>query len=146
MLLQAWNLMMQGNNLGDPNFDFDSDENEDWENEATKVEIGNNYVIVAKELENGDPFYVVFSDKPLHRCETTFTNGWGNTWYEGDMILGGIWYKCLPSQTRRCPSYILLKDDPSTFTYSHLVLRSKFPMLPTTTRKGVSRFTMHDDV
>jgi hypothetical protein len=32
MLLQAWNLMVQGNNLGDPNSDFDSDGDEDWEN------------------------------------------------------------------------------------------------------------------
>jgi hypothetical protein len=110
------------------------------------VEIWNNYVVIVKKLENGDPFYVVFCDKPLHRCETTFRDGWGNTWYQGDMILGGIWYKCLLGQTRRRPFYILLKDDHPTFTYSHLVLRSKFPMLPTATRKGVSRFTMPNDV
>jgi hypothetical protein len=37
--------MVQGN-LRDPNSDFDSDENEDWENEVVKVEIGNNYVVI----------------------------------------------------------------------------------------------------
>jgi hypothetical protein len=78
MLLQAWNLMVQGNNLGDPNFDFDLDGDENWENEVAKVEIGDNYVVIAKELENGDPFYVVFCDKPLHRCETIFTDGRAN--------------------------------------------------------------------
>jgi hypothetical protein len=34
-------------------------------------------------------------NKPLHRCMETFNHGWGNTWYKGDMILGGIWYKLM---------------------------------------------------
>jgi hypothetical protein len=90
MFLQAQNLMVQSNNLGGPNSGSDSNGDEDWKNETTKVEIGN-YVVIVEELENDDPFYFVFCDKPLHRCEIIFTHGWGNTWYQGDMILGGIW-------------------------------------------------------
>jgi len=95
VFLQAQNLMVQSNYLGDPNFESNSNGDGDWKNETTKVEMGNNYVVIAEELKNDDPFYFVFCDKPLHRCETTFTHDWGNTWYQGEMILGGIWYKCL---------------------------------------------------
>ncbi len=114
-------------------------------NQTIKVEI-KNYVIIVEELKNDDPFYFVFCHKPLHRCETIFTHGWGNTWYQEYMILGGIWYKCLLGQMRRHPFHILLKDDPPTFTYPHLVSGSKYPMLATTTMKGVSKFTMPNDV
>jgi hypothetical protein len=39
----------------DVNFD-----NEDFENEATKVEVGDNFAVILDELENGDPFYVIY--------------------------------------------------------------------------------------
>jgi hypothetical protein len=35
---------------------------EDIENEATKVKVGDNYVVISNELENGDPFYVILCD------------------------------------------------------------------------------------
>lgn len=121
----------------DLNFDLNLNADGDWENEATKVEIRDNYVVISKELENGNPFYVVLRDKPLHRCKATFIDGWNNMWCEGDMLFGGIWHKHLPSQSRRCPSYVLFKENPPSFTYSHLVFGSKFPMLPNATRKGI---------
>ncbi len=34
----------------------------------TKVEVGDNFVVISYEFENGDPFYVILCDKPLHRC------------------------------------------------------------------------------
>jgi hypothetical protein len=76
---------------------LENDDSNDFEDnneiKATKVEVGDHYVVVANEPKNGDPFFVVFCNKPLHRCLKTFNDGWGNTWYEGDIILGGIWYK-----------------------------------------------------
>jgi hypothetical protein len=70
----------------------------------------------------------------------TFNDGWGHMWYEGDMILGGIWYKHIVGPSTQNPSYMLLKDAHHVITYVHLVIKSKFPMLPNTTRKGNPRF------
>jgi hypothetical protein len=42
--------------------------------EAIRVEYGNNFAVIYDELENGDPFYVILCNKPLHRCEETFEN------------------------------------------------------------------------
>jgi hypothetical protein len=59
----------------DPNFDLNLNANGNWESGKTKVEIRDNYVVISKELENGNPFYVVLCDKHLHRCEATFIDG-----------------------------------------------------------------------
>jgi hypothetical protein len=120
----------------------DLDTKDDIEIKATKVEIGNNYAIVSDELENGDAFFVILCNKSLHRCMENFNDGWGNMWYEGDMILGGIWYKRMVGPSTQNPSYMLLKDVHPIVTYSHLVIKSKFPMLPNATRKGNPRFNM----
>jgi hypothetical protein len=40
--------------------------------EATKVEMGDNFVVISNKLDNGDPFFVVICNKPLHRCQETF--------------------------------------------------------------------------
>jgi hypothetical protein len=45
---------------------FDTYE-EDFESEATKVEVGDNFVVLLDELEKNDPFYVLLSGKPLHQ-------------------------------------------------------------------------------
>jgi hypothetical protein len=55
----------------------------------TKVEVGDNYVIIVKELNEGDPFYIIFYNQPLDNCPTTLTYGWNNTFSNGGMILGG---------------------------------------------------------
>jgi hypothetical protein len=62
------------------------------------------------ELEHGDPFYVVLCNNLLHRCEQTFEDVWGNTWYEGKMILRGVWYYRMPTQQGINISYQLLID------------------------------------
>jgi hypothetical protein len=72
----------------------------------------------------------------------TFNEGWGNTWYEGDMILGGIWYKRTIGLSVQNPFYMLLRDVNPTITYYHLVIKFKFPMFLNATRKGNPRFTM----
>jgi hypothetical protein len=41
----------------------DSNTNDEvFESEVTKVEVGDNFVIISNELENGDPFYVILCD------------------------------------------------------------------------------------
>jgi hypothetical protein len=59
---------MEKSSLESKVFDMD----EDIENEATKVEVGDNFAVISDELQNGDPFYVILCDKPLHQCEATF--------------------------------------------------------------------------
>jgi hypothetical protein len=40
-----------------------------WNPKIAKVEFGDNFAIISNELENGDPFYVIFCNKSLHRCK-----------------------------------------------------------------------------
>lgn len=76
-------------------------------------------------------------------CMESFSDGWGNIWYEGDMFLGGLWYKQTIGPSVQNPSYMLFKNANPIVTYSHFVIKSKFPMLPNATRKGNRlRFTM----
>jgi hypothetical protein len=58
---------------------MDSDTKEDAEIETSRVEVGDNFVVVADELENGNPFYLILCNKLLHCCESTFNDEWGNT-------------------------------------------------------------------
>jgi 23S rRNA A1618 N6-methylase RlmF len=64
------------------NLDLKVGDDVDLESKATKVEIGDNFVVIFYELENNDPFYVVICNKPFHRCEETFDGEWGNIWYD----------------------------------------------------------------
>jgi hypothetical protein len=109
---------------------------------VAKVEIGVNYVIIAYEPKKGDAFLVVLCNKPLYKCMETFSDGCRNTWYEGDMRLGGMWYKRIIGPSSQNPSYMLLKDATPIVTYSPLVIKSKFLMFHNVTRKGNLRFTM----
>ncbi len=121
----------------------DSNTNDEgFENEATRVQVGDNFVIIFDELKNGDPFYVLLCDHALHECKATFKNDLGNTWYVGEMFLHSVWYHHVPSQRGHNTSYRLLHDDYPSFAYSHLVLKSKFVMLLASTRKGNSQFSM----
>jgi hypothetical protein len=119
------------------------DVEDDIEINAPKVEIGDNYTVVLDELENKDAFFVVFCNKPLHRCMEPFNDGWGNMWYEGYMILGGIWYKCMVGLNTQNHFYMLLKYAHLAITYFHLVIKSKFAMLSNVTRKSNPKFSMH---
>jgi len=99
------------------NFDHEfsnSNMEKDGESKATKIEVGDNFVVVANELENGDPFFMILCEHVLHRCELT--------------------------------SYRLLNDTLPSFVYFHLVLKSKFAMLPNATRIGIPRFSMHVEI
>jgi hypothetical protein len=129
---------MEESNLELEGFDMD----EDIESKVAKVEVGNNLAIISDELENGDPFYVLLCDNPLHQCEATFEDDWGNQWYEGEMILRIFWYHHVPDQRGQHTSYRLLNDASLIFAHSHLVLKSNFLILPNATMKGSPQFTM----
>jgi hypothetical protein len=53
---------MEGRDVDFDNFEID---NEDFESEATKVEVGDNFAVILDGLENEDPFYVILCDKAL---------------------------------------------------------------------------------
>ncbi len=40
----------------------------DMESKVANVEIGDNVAIIVDELENGNPFYIILCNGPLHRC------------------------------------------------------------------------------
>jgi hypothetical protein len=69
-----------------------SNTNDKIESEVAKVKVGDNFVVIVEEWENGNPFFVVLCDKALHHYEATFKDGWGNKWYKSDMLPSGIWY------------------------------------------------------
>ncbi len=81
IVLQAHWIMVQNEDSDHEFSDFDMEE--DGESKVAKIEVGD-------ELENGDPFFVILGDHSLHQCKETFQDEWGNTWNEGDMLLGGI--------------------------------------------------------
>jgi hypothetical protein len=60
---------------------FEAGEDDDMKSKATNVEIGDNVIVIADELENGNPFYILLCNRPLHRCQETFDDKWGNIWY-----------------------------------------------------------------
>lgn len=61
--------------------------------------------------------------------EHAYADSWGQDWVLGDWVIRGVWYERLWPGSR---SYILLKDSPLAFVYSHLIIASKFKMPPTT--------------
>jgi hypothetical protein len=65
-----------------------------------------------------------------------------NPWLTGDMLLSGFWYQHLLGQKNQNISYKLLTNSPFTFVYSHLVIKAKFPMLPSAICKGNPRLLM----
>ncbi len=62
------------------------------------------------------------------------------------MILQGVWYHKVSHQQGINISYKLLTNYGLMCVYFHLVVLSKFPMLPYATQKGVQRFDMSPGV
>lgn len=94
------------------------------------MEIGEYFAVIAEELENGDPFYVVLFDIPLYTCNSTFEDEWENTWFRRDMKLIGIYYQ---REKGGCASgsipYSLLRDRSIAIDNYHFVVHRKFPMM-----------------
>ncbi len=68
-------------------------------------------------------------DKCVHVVEKNFTDAWGNSYLEGEMVVQGYWYDIL---RRSSCTYIHRDDKLVAHVYSHLILTSKFS-LPLTT-------------
>ncbi len=86
MYVQVRDIMVQNQEIRD-DLNSDVDSNVDCEYEVTKVEVGDNHVIIVKELKKGDPFYIILYNQPMDHCPITY--GWNNTFLDGGMILGG---------------------------------------------------------
>jgi len=65
---------MQDMDNSNPDFHDSNTNDECFESEVTTVEVGDNFVIISNELENGDPFYVILCNQAWHECEATFEN------------------------------------------------------------------------
>jgi hypothetical protein len=52
----------------------------------------------------------------------------------------------MATQRGQTTSYVFLKNSPLAFAYFHLVLNSKFAMLPSATHKGNPKFSMPSNV
>ncbi len=63
IILQAHGIMAQNEDF-DHEF-LDSNMEEGGEFKVTKIEVGDNFVVV-DEFENGDSFFVIFCDHALH--------------------------------------------------------------------------------
>ena len=116
----------------------------DLDNEAQRVETGDTYVVYTDTPENGDRFFLVLCDMPVHNNTATFTDGWGCTWPTDTMLISGTYYRRLPSVGRDAGSYRyeLLQDEPKAFNYSHLVVQSKVELLQYKSTKKNPRFKM----
>jgi hypothetical protein len=49
------------NNVEGSDSKFEVGNDDDMESEATNVEIGDNVVVITDELENGNPFYILYA-------------------------------------------------------------------------------------
>jgi hypothetical protein len=54
---------MQDMDNSNPDFHDSNTNDECFESEVTTVEVGDNFVIISNELENGDPFYVILCNQ-----------------------------------------------------------------------------------
>lgn len=123
------------------------DEGEDdieLDSEAERVETGDTYVVYTDRPENGDRFFLVLCDMPVHNNKATFTDGWGCTWPTDTMLISGTYYRRLPSVGRDKDSfrYELLENEPKAWNYSHLVVQSKVELLQYKSNKRNPRFKM----
>jgi hypothetical protein len=55
----------------------------DGETMVDGVAIGDN-IVMSCESSNGEQFWLLLCDKPMHVVTNTFTNTLKNTYYEGD--------------------------------------------------------------
>jgi hypothetical protein len=66
-------------NIDDSNSESQVRNDCDFECEVAKVEIGDIVVVIANAMDNDDLFYILLCNRPLHRCQETFEDEWGNT-------------------------------------------------------------------
>jgi hypothetical protein len=56
--------------------------------------VGDNVVVVCESSTN-EHLWLLLCDKPVHIVKESITDDWGQTWYEGDNVIGGLWYEQL---------------------------------------------------
>ena len=117
----------------------------DLDSEAQRVEVGDTYVVYTDRPENGDRFFLVLCDMPVHSNNATFTDGWGCKWPKDTMLISGTYYRRLPSVGRGSVGsyrYELLEDEPKAWNYSHLVVQSRVLLSQYKSAKRNPRFKM----
>jgi hypothetical protein len=87
------------------------------EDMAEDVQAGENMACISDDLD--DPFWLMLVDKPCIVVVESFTDGWGNSFHSGDVIIRGFWYERLKPGSQ---SYYLRIDKPNAYILSHLVL------------------------
>jgi hypothetical protein len=55
---------------------------------ANGVVVGDN-IVMPCESSNGEQFWLMLCDKPIHVVTNTFTNIYKNTYHEGDWVIHG---------------------------------------------------------
>ena len=93
---------------------------------AEDVQAIENVACISDDID--DPFWLMLVDKPSTVVIESFTDGWGNSFHVGDVVIRGFWYERLRPRKR---SYYLRMDKPNAYILSHLVLTSKFLLPPT---------------
>ena len=126
------------------------DEGEDdgvLESQAERVEAGDTYVVYTDRPENGDCFFLVLCDLPVHNNKATFTDGWGCTWPKDTMVISGTYYRRVRSVGRGAGAYRyeLLQDEPKAWNYSHLVVQARVDLQQYKSNKKNPRFRMSED-
>ncbi len=85
-------------------------------------------IIVICQSSTHESFKLFLCDKMVHTIKESFINGQGQTWYEGDNVIGGLWYEWLRLGSH---TYYLHENSPIAWVFSHSIITSKFPMPPT---------------
>jgi hypothetical protein len=72
-------------------------------------------------------------------------DGWENSYVVGSIVLRGFYYERLQEGSR---SYFLRIDKPHAYLFAHLVLASKFSMLPIqySVKGGHSTYELQEEV
>jgi hypothetical protein len=95
---------------------------------AGSLEVGDNFVInEEKRNSEGQYFWLVCCNKPLHTLIHPLMCKWGIEYYEGDEVVIGKYYQKWGNSNS---SYVLLKDSIVVYLYSHLVKFVKLLMPP----------------
>jgi len=92
------------------------------------LEVGDNFIVIAEEWnDEGASFWLILCTKPLHKVKTPFIDNWGNSYEEGDDVVGGLYYQKWGNNDNY---YVFFKDSHKVYVYSHIVMVVKFLMPP----------------
>jgi hypothetical protein len=87
--------------------------------------MGENTIVPLDDFN--DPFWIMLVTKCVHVLQESMLDGWNKQSKTRDVIIYGYWYVRFQQGSR---TYTLRNDKPIAYVFSHLVLDSKFTMLP----------------